>query len=153
MHLRDLVSDGDVDHVAVEALLDAMHAESRPVKPRALGALGEPHLTGWLKRAGADTVTYKKTTDVDEDTGLPFLVEVGFGVRSGDHGGLRLVTGINWSPTLADPFRALNAYDLSLGRLLGQLHISSADAVTFVLHLACPHLNFTDRGKSSLERL
>ena len=97
-------------------------------------------------------MTYKKTAAVDDETGLPFLVETAFGVRSDDDG-LRLVTGINWAPTLVDPFRALNAYGLGLGRLLGQLHISGDDPVTFVLHLACPHLNYTDRGKSSLEAL
>ena len=98
------------------------------------------------------TVRYQKSADVDEETGLPFVVETAFGVRSDDDG-LRLVTGINWAPTLVDPFRDLNKYGLSLGRLLGQLHISRDDPVTFVLHLACPHLNYTDRGKSSLEAL
>ena len=152
VHLSDLVADGDVDQAAVEALLNAMRSESRPVKPRSLGVLGELHLTTWLNHAGAETVRYQKSADVDEETGLPFVVETAFGVRSDDDG-LRLVTGINWAPTLVDPFRDLNKYGLSLGRLLGQLHISRDDPVTFVLHLACPHLNYTDRGKSSLEAL
>ena len=152
VHLRDLVSGGDVDRTSVENLLEAMRAESRPVKPAALGVIGEAHLSTWVERTGANTVTYTKTAAVDDETGLPFLVETAFGVRSDDDG-LRLVTGINWAPTLVDPFRALNAYGLGLGRLLGQLHISGDNPVTFVLHLACPHLNYTDRGKSSLEAL
>ena len=153
VHLRDLVADGDIDHSAVEALLDAMRAESRPVKPRALGALGEPHLTAWLEQAGAETVRYQKAADIDEDTGRPFLVEIAFGVRPDDDDGLRLVTGINWAPTVVNPFRALNPYGLSLGGLLERQHIRDDHPVTYILHLACPHLNYTDRGKSSLEAL
>jgi len=42
---------------------------------------------------------------------------------------------------------------MSLQGLLRSLHVGAADPVTFVLHLACPHLNFSDRGKSSLEGL
>ena len=89
---------------------------------------------------------------MDEESGRPFVVETAFGVR-GDRGGMRLVTGINWAPTLVDPFRALNDYGLSLDGLLARLHLRADHPVTFILHLACPHLNFSDRGKSSLEGL
>ena len=63
------------------------------------------------------------------------------------------MTGINWSPTLTNPFRQLAGIGVGLDGLLGSLHIDAADPVTFILHLACPHLNYTDRGKSSLEAL
>jgi DNA topoisomerase VI subunit B len=154
VHLRDLVKNGDVDHQAITALLDAMQRESRPVKPAALGVLGEELLTAWLQQqpGGATTVTYTKTAGLDDESGRPFVVETAFGVRQ-DNGPLRLITGINWAPTLVDPFRALNDYGLSLDGLLGRLHLQETHPVTFVLHLACPHLNYTDRGKSSLERL
>ena len=66
---------------------------------------------------------------------------------------MRLVIGVNWAPTLVDPFRALNDYGLSLNGLLGRLFLQENYPVTFVLHLVCPHLNYTDRGKSSLEGL
>jgi len=152
VHLRDLVTDGDVDRATITALLGAMQAETRPVKPAALGVLGEAHLTAWLQQAGAETVTYRKTAGLDDATGRPFVVEIAFGVRH-DDGPLRLVTGINWAPTLVNPFRALNDYGLSLDGLLQRLYLRAEDPVTFVLHLACPHLRYTDRGKSSLEAL
>jgi len=154
VHLRDLVKNGDVDHKAITALLDAMQHESRPVKPAALGVLGEEYLTAWLEQqpGGATTATYTKTAGVDDESGRSFVVETAFGVRQ-DNGALRMLTGINWAPTLVDPFRALNDYGLSLDGLLGRLHLQENHPVTFVLHLACPHLNYTDRGKSSLERL
>src|SRR5450759_5523627 len=63
----------------------------------------------------------------------------------------RLLTGLNWSPTLVDPFRAFSGLGVGLSGLLGQLHVGPNDPVTVVVHLACPMLPFTDRGKSSLE--
>jgi DNA topoisomerase VI subunit B len=154
IHLRDLVRDGDVDRHVIAELLTAMQAESRPVKPAALGVLGEAHLTAWLAQplGDAKTVTYTKTADVDEESGLPFVLETAFGVRH-NGGGLRLITGINWAPTLVDPFHSLNEFGLSLAGLLGRLHLDDEQPVTMVLHLACPHLNYTDRGKSSVEGL
>lgn len=151
VHLRDLVRNGDVDRRVIASLLTAMQAESRPVKPAALGVLGEAQLTTWL-HAGDQTVTYQRTADIDEASGRPFVVETAFCVRQ-DGGDLRLVTGINWAPTLVDPFRELNEYGLSLDGLLERLHLRDHHPVTFVLYLACPHLNYTDRGKSSLEGL
>ena len=42
--LNDLIKGDDVDPEAVRRLLSAMRTASRPVKPRALGVLGEAHL-------------------------------------------------------------------------------------------------------------
>jgi len=154
VHLHDLVQNGDVDHQTMAALLAAMQQESRPVKPDALGVVGEPAMKAWLEQqpGGAKSVTYTKTAGVDDESGRPFVIETAFAVRVAE-GRLRLVTGINWASTLVDPFRALDVYGLSLRGLLGELHLADRHAVTFVVHLACPHLNYTDRGKSSLEGL
>jgi hypothetical protein len=44
----------DIDQSKVAALLSAMQAESRMVKPDALGLLGEAHCRSALEKAGAD---------------------------------------------------------------------------------------------------
>ena len=72
------------------------------------------------------------------------------GIPLGDR---QIVTGINFAPTLVDPFRALGAYGIGLNGLLSNLYAHPDDPVTVVVHLACPHLNYTDRGKSSLEAI
>ena len=126
VHLHDLVNNGDVDHTTMRRLLAAMQHESRPVKPAALGVLGEAAITAWLQHqpGGATSVTYAKTAGIDDDSGRPFVLETAFAKREDeDDGRLRLVTGINWAPTLVDPFRALDDYGLSLDGLLGQLHL------------------------------
>lgn len=153
VHLHDLVENGGVDRATLGTLLAAMQRESRVVKPTALGVVGEATITAWLERqpGGATSVTYTKTVGTDDDSGRPFVLETAFATRE-DGGRFRLVTGINWAPTLADPFRALDPYGLSLKGLLGQLHLGGADPVTFVVHLACPHLNYTDRGRACENR-
>jgi len=117
--------------------------------------LGEPHLSAWLKTYGSVNATgkYRRIADVDDRTGLPFVVEIAFAARQSDGDGRRLLTGLNWSPTLVDPFRAFSGLGVGLSGLLGQLHVGPNDPVTVVVHLACPMLPFTDRGKSSLEAL
>jgi DNA topoisomerase VI subunit B len=149
--LQDLVTDGDLDARVIHTLLTRMKAASKPVPPKALGVLGEPHLKAWLATSGAksiQTFRYKRAEDVAD--GLPFVVEVAF-VGRGDEGPRRLLTGLNFSPTLVDPFRAFQGYGLGLAGLLGQLHIDIHDPVTVVVHLTSPNLRFTDRGKSALE--
>ncbi|MBA3768306.1 MAG: hypothetical protein H0W99_15275, partial [Acidobacteria bacterium] len=150
--LHGLVKDGDISRAATLSLLEAMQAESKPVKPALLGLIGEDHFRAWFTAQGVElqTMEYRRIAEVDSTTGRPFVIEIAFAARL-DNNERRLVTGINWSPTLVDPFRSLAGYGLGLGALLTQLRVDPDDAVTFVLHLACPHLNYTDRGKSSLE--
>jgi DNA topoisomerase VI subunit B len=138
----------------IATLLKRMQRASTPVPPQALGVLGETHLRTWLETYGGKvhTCKYKRVADVDESTGLPFVVEIAFAGRQ-DRQPRRLLTGINFAPTLADPFRMFEHYGLGLASLLTSLHVDVNDPVTVVVHLTSPHLNFTDRGKSSLEEL
>ncbi len=131
-----------------------MKSESKPVKPLNFGVLGEDHFKNWLEKYGgaSKTFRYKRMAGVDDESNLPFLVEIAFAVRE-DQEPRKLITGINWSPTLVDPFRQLADYGMGLESLLTSLHIYIDDPITFALHLVCPHLNYTDRGKSSLEEL
>lgn len=141
--LHDLVAWGDVDLGAVGRLLGAMAQAARPVRPRALGILGERQLRAILVSdwgCAADGIRYRRVAGVGE--GLPFVLEVAFGVHDEDNEGSReLVTGVNWSPALECPFD-------DLLYLLGEMRVDEDDPVTLVVHLACPRPDFTDRGKA-----
>jgi hypothetical protein len=152
--LSACVTNGDIDADIVTALLEAMRAESKPINPLDLGVLGQAHLQAWLAAHGgvAATITYKRIADVDDETGLPFLFEFAFGARQ-DTDPRRVLVGINAAPTLIDPFRTLKGYGIGLDGLLNAQHIGPDKSVTCVAHLSCPHLHYTDRGKSSLEAL
>lgn len=144
--LSDFVN-GHVDQDAVTSLLDAMRAESRPVKPDQLGVIGRDHLGARLAGLGAaaESVAYRKIAG--ESGGLPWVIEAGFGYVPGADEG-RVITGVNWSPGLGNPFRSLGS-----GSLDGLLREQRADQdypVTVVVHLACPRVTYTDRGKSAV---
>ncbi len=80
--LEELIVGGDVALAKVTRLLAAMKDASRPITPTALGTVGRAHLTARLEAAGVDpgSVRYTKTADIDE--GLPFVVEVAFGIHA-----------------------------------------------------------------------
>jgi DNA topoisomerase VI subunit B len=153
--LRDLVKGGDIDRALISPLWQAMRDASKPVKAAALGFIGEENLKKWFESQEVElqTFEYGRSLGIGSKTGLPFTFEFAFAARKPDGEGRHLVTGINWSCTLVDPFRNFGTYGVSLEGLLGQLRIHRNDPVTVVIHLACPRLNYTDRGKSSLEAL
>ena len=139
--LRDLVCSGDVDMPKVKTLLAAMQQAARPVKPDALGVLSEAHFRNTLKRYGAtpDSVEYRRATgDVN---GLPYVLEVAFAVKADAEFGRTLRVGINFSPALSQPFTALD-------NALTEARCTRNDPVVVLVHLACPAVQFTDRGKS-----
>lgn len=154
LHLHDLVTNGDLDRPLITKLLKRMQAASHPVPPEALGVLGKAHLQTWLETYGGkvETFRYQRVADIDETTGLPFVLEVAFAGRR-DRQPRRLVTGINFAPTLADPFREFKEHGLGLDGLLAKVRADVGDPVTVGVHLTAPHLKFTDRGKASLEAL
>ena len=73
-----------------------MQMESKPVKARDLGVLGERHVLAVVK--GGASARYKRA-EVDVD-GVPYLIEAGFGHRP-DSASRTEITGLNWSASLA----------------------------------------------------
>jgi len=145
-YLNDLVDGNDVAEEPVRALLAAMQHESREIKPVALSVIGQEHLSAHLVNylcVDPDSVKYKKVTGVTG--GVPYVLEAAFGwfTDEYDQYGRDKVIGLNWSPTLKDPFQELPS-------LLGEARADSSDPVAIVVHLASPRLDFTDRGKSTL---
>jgi hypothetical protein len=144
--LADL-ANGRLDSDAIGRLLHSMQAHSRPVKPARLGVIGEEHLAARMRQLGVqmDSFNYKKI--LGETDALPWVAEVAFGWRP-DLGYRRLVTGVNWSPGINNPFRTMGKYGQSLDTLLQRQRID--DDCVMVVHLACPRVAYTDRGKSAV---
>jgi DNA topoisomerase VI subunit B len=144
--LRDLVAGDDVDAGAVHRLLSAIQAAARPVKPKALGVLGEAHLAHKLEGewgCAPGGIRYKAVAG--EAGGLPFVLELAFGVQDEDgEVGRTIIAGVNWSPAIDSPFD-------DLPYLLGEMRVDEDDPVTVIAHLAYPRPEFTDRGKGSLD--
>ena len=99
--LHNLVlPDRQLDHGAVEKLLAAIKRASSPVKPEALGILGEPHFRQRL--GGGSTFIYKRIAGLTHDS-LPFVVEASFSMA--DRPDCTSHIGLNWSVPISNPLQ------------------------------------------------
>ena len=142
-YLHDLVQGGEVNVEAIQELWAAMQAEARPVRPEALGILGQDHLSHQLTaylHASPPSIRYKKIEGVAN--GLPFVLECAFGLYTDDYSGCgrQLSIGLNWTPVLGVPFT-------TVPDIFSAVRVDTHDPVVVLLHLACPRIEFTDRGK------
>jgi DNA topoisomerase VI subunit B len=147
--LARLFEGRTIDRSAVDALLDAMVAHTRPVKPEALGIIGKEHLQRRLEAAGGEMATFQYKQVKSTTAGLPWVIETAF-AWCPDLSTRRLITGVNWSPGIVNPFRALGPYGQSLDTVLSQQRADRDEPVIVLLHLACPRVEYTDRGKSAV---
>ena len=136
--------EGAISLSLADELLTAMQARARPVVPKRLGVLGEAYLgealTAWYA-VDPETLVYraqKGTTD-----GLPYVLEVACGQRTDADAGLELRCGFNFTPALGVPFRDLDW-------ICGTADVTADDPVTLVVHVTCPRLDATDRGKTAV---
>ncbi len=144
-HLHELVTNGDLDTDALDTLLGRMKQSSKPPQPAALGVIGKDHLTSWMcERANVaeDSIVYRKKTGVEN--GMPHVVEMAFGVSNDDGAMSRIVTGLNWSPTLAVPAQEIQS-------LIGQMRLDPGDPVVAVFHMSKPSWKYTGKGKERVE--
>jgi hypothetical protein len=107
----------------IAVLLASMQELSAPVKPEALGILGEEHFRRRLQPEG-DTFRYSKSSGIDK-RGLPCLIETAFAIRRdtcaprkpernrrppkdrilGETEPKALCVGLNWSVPLGNPLQ------------------------------------------------
>jgi DNA topoisomerase VI subunit B len=124
------------------ALLDALQAVTKPVKPADLGVIGRDHMERRCIDAGGDVDTFYYIKQVGVTDGLPWVLEAAFAWCPKAEG-RRLVAGCNWSPGILNPFRDLD-------EVLADQRINEDEPVLVIIHLSCPILAFVDRGKSAL---
>jgi DNA topoisomerase VI subunit B len=139
----------------IEKLLAAIRKHSRPVKPAHLGIIGKAHLFRMMEVAGGEPKTFRYVRTPGETDGLPRIVEFAFGVyrdgltaAKGPRG--KTITGVNWSPGINNPFRQIGRMGAGLDGTLEKVRAGSSQPVIAMLHLACPRVEYTDRGKSAI---
>jgi DNA topoisomerase VI subunit B len=140
----------------VAKLLASIQKHSNPVKAADLGVIGKDHLFRMIEQVGGDSKTFTYNRTIGETNGLPHLIEFGFGVhRDGLTVGARapsakIITGVNWSPGINNPFRQLGRGGVGLDAILTEVRANTSQPVIAALHLACPRVAYTDRGKSAI---
>jgi DNA topoisomerase VI subunit B len=153
VNLSALVNGNGLDHAMMGKLLGAMRKHSKPVKPAALGVIGRDHIATRFKALDCEmeSFQYTRKTETDDD-GLPVVIESAFAWR-GEAAAAerRIITGVNWSPGIVNPFRTLgNAYGDGLAALLEKRFAGRDEPIVFLLHCAYPRVRYTDRGKSAV---
>jgi len=147
--LNDLVGDDGFDDVRPADLLHAMKERTKPVAPKALGTIGRQHLEQRFAEEACEpgSFRYRKTQGVAR--GVPWVVETAFGWCPEGVDERRIITGVNWSPAIINPFRRFR-YGLGLDYLLSTQRIERDDLVVLLVHVACARISYTDRGKSAI---
>jgi hypothetical protein len=149
LSLAKFYADGEGARVG--ALLSEMKKQSRAIKPRDLGIIGEAHLRAKFERAGAAPESFNYRRSEIECHGVPYFAEAAFGYCPKGTDERRIITGVNWSVAIGgDPFRSLGDLGESLGAILTKQRAGPREPIITVLHLACPRIEYLDRGKSSV---
>jgi DNA topoisomerase VI subunit B len=144
--LDDLVDDGGLNRATVAALLKAMQAETKPLKPVRLGIIGEATLRGRIQGPEVKGFKYAKEMGMDAD-GLPYVIEAAFAHKP-DLDERWLISAVNFgtSPTLSFKFNEWRgARDV-----LTLQHAGPNEPVVVFLHVTHPSLTFTDLGKTQV---
>jgi hypothetical protein len=149
--LPEFFGNGDrVNNGRIAKLLVAMQRHSKPVKPLDLGLIGKDHLAARFAAAGADLKTFQYRKNVGETDGIPDVIETAFGWCPDGADQRRIITGVNWSPAIGNPFRSLGSYGESLDTILASQRSGRDEPIVFVLHVARPRIEHTDHGKTAL---
>jgi hypothetical protein len=141
--------------VNIAKLLAALKRRSKPVLPADLGIIGKGHLYRLMEKAGGDPRTFTYNRSFGETNGIPRVTEFAFGIqgeglRAGRGPSRKVITGVNWSPGITNPFRYLGRGGVSLDAVLSEVRANTSQPAIAVLHLACPRVAYTDRGKSAI---
>ena len=149
LSLPEYFGNGTNGHIG--KLLAAMCKQSRPVKPVDLGLIGKDHLAARFRASGVDLETFKYKRLIGEtENGIPDVIEAAFGWCPDGENSRRIITGVNWSPAIENPFRSLGAYGESLDSILAEQRSGRDEPIIFVLHLARPRIEYTDHGKTTV---
>jgi DNA topoisomerase VI subunit B len=140
----------------IAKLLASLKKHTKPVLPGALGIIGKAHLYARMEQAGGDPRTFKYEQRLGETDGVPRVIEFAFGVHRDGLGASRThtwrkeVTGVNCSPAINNPFRQFGRSGEGLDAILMNVRANTSEPVIVVLHLACPRVAYTDRGKTAI---
>jgi hypothetical protein len=158
MPLAEFFNDGQ-NQQRVDRLRLTMHALTKAVPARDLGVLGKEHFaTHFVDYGGTTAFDYKRVL-IDAGSNVTYVLETAFaycpdGVRR------QKILGLNFSPRLSDPFNKLDWCEQddgddddgsSLDTFLEHQRVTADEPTIFALHLACPRLMFTDKGKTKLD--
>ena len=76
------------------------------MKPAQLGVIGEAHLRQRFEALGCEMESFRVQARCGCTDGVPWVIETAFGWCPDGVASAALVTGVNWSPGIVNPFRS-----------------------------------------------
>jgi DNA topoisomerase VI subunit B len=140
----------------IAKLLASIQKHTKPVKAADLGIIGKDHLYRMMELAGGDPATFTYNRTIGATNGVPRVIEFAFGIHrdglaaAGQVPSRKIITGVNWSPGINNPFRQLGHGGVGLDAILTEVRANTSQPVITMLHMACPRVAYTDRGKSAI---
>lgn len=139
-----------VDRTQTDRLLAELQRHSRAPDPNKLGLVGKERIRQRFEQGGYHLVTFRYQRLIGcERGGLPRIFEAAFAYHPTCERRL-LLTGINWSAALMNPFRQLGSSYTGLESHLQELRVGDREPIALLIHLAGPGMQYTDRGKSAV---
>jgi hypothetical protein len=147
-------SETKVNHPRMEKLLGLLQEHTRPVRPEMLGVIGDAHLRQLMVNAGGEPQSFKYIATPGFADGVPYMVEIALcPFKAWVDGGIApdrmLITGVNFSVTLENPFDTMKNL-AGLTEMLADLKAGESAPVIVCVHYASPHIEYLDRGKSRI---
>jgi hypothetical protein len=152
VRLSGLVIGDRFDRPRIAKLLAAMQKHTRPVNPRRLGLIGEDHVRTRLLGMGVQPESFRYCRKLSaKDESPPWILESAFGWQGDESDDHRCIfAGANWSAAIKNPFRSFGTTGEGLEAELNKAFAGAYEPIVFMLHLAHPRVEYTDRGKSAL---
>jgi hypothetical protein len=154
--LYDFFGRHKVNRDNIAKLLASLQKHSKAVRPNQLGIIRKEHFYRLMEAAGGDPKTFRYVLTPGETSGVPRVIEFAFGVHrdglaaAGRAPSRKIITGVNWSPGINNPFRQLGRGGTGMDALLSDLYANTSQPVIAVLHVACARVAYVDRGKSAI---
>ena len=148
-------SETQVNHQRMEKLLRLLKKHTRVVRPELLGVIGEEHLRRMIADRGGEPKSFKYFASPGFDAdGLSYMVEIATcpfkqWVDGKGTPGRKLITGVNFSATLENPFDTFRGLE-GMNEILVELRAGPYAPVIVCVHYVCPHIEYLDRGKSRI---
>jgi hypothetical protein len=149
-------SEAQVNHQRMQKLLSLLQKHTRPVRPELLGVIGEDHLRRLCTAAGGEKQSFKYFRSAERGADrMPYVVEIATcAFKQWVHGKGKarereLITGVNFSATLENPFQSFRGLE-GMDEILTELRAGNYAPVIVCVHYACPHIEYLDRGKSRI---
>jgi hypothetical protein len=126
------------------------------VRPELLGVIGEDHLRRLSVSLGGEPKSFKYFLSPGHDKdGVPYAVEIAtcpfkkwVAGKEATRGRV-LITGVNFSATLENPFQSFRGLE-GMDEILTERRAGEDAPVIVCVHHACPHIEYLDRGKSRI---